>query len=129
MRIALTLLALTMMALARPSLTGHWRNQNASLTLKETAQGLEIEGFAHPHEGPEPGSSNFLLTRLSKTPAGYHLYSESRRTTQEVGGPIQVLFQETNTDYQLTEEGSLRVTTVWENGTRRLVSEYTRADD
>jgi len=129
MRILLTILAVTLLASARPSLTGNWRNQGGSLTLKETAHGLDINGCAHPYEGPEPGSSNFLLTRLTRTAEGYHLYSESRRTTQEADGPIRVLFQEIDTDYQLVEEGRLRVTTVWKNGTRRLVSEYTRADD
>lgn len=123
------MIALTALAVARPSLSGSWRSQVGQVFLRETPEGLEIDGFRHPYEGPEPGSSNFLVTRLVRTSEGYHLYSESRRTTREEGGPIRVIFQESDIEYQLIGEGKLRVTTVYENGSRRLVSEYWRVDD
>lgn len=100
------MLGLTALALARPSLSGNWRSLVGQVTLREMPEGLEIDGqlflTGQDGEGPEAGSSNFLVTRLTRTSDGYHLHSESRRTTWEEGGPIRLIFQETDTDFQLT---------------------------
>lgn len=90
MRTVLVMLALTALAVARPSLSGNWRSQVGQVSLREMPEGLEIDGqlflTGQDDEGPEPGSSNFLVTRLTRTSEGYHLYRESRRTTQEEAG-------------------------------------------
>jgi len=131
-----SLLLLALLAAAGPGFSGHWinlQNPNRELQITETSAGLELDNQFHPldqaQEGPQPGSSNFLFSKLTHDLAGYHLYCESRQTTRGPDGAILILFYEVHTDYQLLPSGHLLVKETCgsrRDGFRNLESEYVR---
>ena len=115
MTTVIAVLLLFLPVYAQGTFTGDWAGDHGSkLVLIERDDGLDIDGhryfFNRPDRGVHPGSSDRFQSRLTRTPRGYQVQTQTITADQAPDGFIRTHLLEQKATYEL--EGQTLVLTV-----------------